>query len=390
MLLGGSDSTGGSKATKVPPVNEPRPHLHPGVEADGGLAIQRAEEGRRVHPGSGWGVRSPLTPQHMSGFKARRPPPRVHVRAPAEVEDNLKWKMPSTNTGTPETATPRHDLSGFEERYAVVEERRKRRRAQSQSAPWDGLAARLRDPAGSRPPPWVRVTAPGTKRAIAEHFGVSGAYARGTIIVATQRDKGCFPGSMALPARLMRAALEAGYWTRVAASERRCLVVQEEACHMSLWRPVAGSAAAPALPPSPLFSPKAHVALIVEFSHNAGARHRVGVPLQRLAEATAHTVRSSHRGPIQRAFKTHAGWGHIAMSGMTFRPGNGQPGASPGPWLYDSWANPPPTQAEKAQLRQGIVEGIDMDWRWLASNFPGKHACRHGTRRLRSTWCFRP
>jgi len=342
----------------------------------GGGAAHEAEP--VAVPGPSWdGIAARLCDAASS-----RPPPRVHVRAPAEVEDNLKWKMPSTNTGTPETATPRHDLSGFEERYAVVEERRKRRRAQSPSAPWDGLAARLRDPAGSRPPPWVRVTAPGTKRAIAEHFGVSGAYARGTIIVATQRDKGCFPGSMALPARLMRAALEAGYWTRVAASERRCLVVQEEACHMSLWRQVAGSAPAPALPPSPLFSPKAHVALIVEFSHNAGARHRVGVPLQRLAEATAHTVRSSHRGPIQRAFKTHAGWGHIAMSGMTFRPGNGQPGASPGPWLYDSWANPPPTQAEKAQLRQGIVEGIDMDWGWLASNFPGKHAVAAPTLQL--------
>jgi len=46
VLLRVSDSTGGSKATKVPLVHEPRPHPYPGVEADGGLAIQRAEDGR--------------------------------------------------------------------------------------------------------------------------------------------------------------------------------------------------------------------------------------------------------------------------------------------------------------------------------------------------------
>eukprot|EP00873_Tetraselmis_striata_P004005 jgi/Tetstr1/424269/TSEL_014838.t1 len=47
-------NTGGAKATKAPPVHDPRPNSQPGVEAEEGPAIPRAEDGRRARPGGGW------------------------------------------------------------------------------------------------------------------------------------------------------------------------------------------------------------------------------------------------------------------------------------------------------------------------------------------------
>eukprot|EP00873_Tetraselmis_striata_P040849 jgi/Tetstr1/461113/TSEL_006252.t1 len=77
MLLRGSGSTGGAKATKAPPVHDPRPHPQPGVEAEERLAIPRAEDGRRARPCGGGRTLGPaaaprgLTRSRLAGALAR-------------------------------------------------------------------------------------------------------------------------------------------------------------------------------------------------------------------------------------------------------------------------------------------------------------------------------
>eukprot|EP00873_Tetraselmis_striata_P017282 jgi/Tetstr1/437546/TSEL_026218.t1 len=102
--------TGGANATKAPPVHDPRPHPQPGVEAEEGPAIPRAEDGRRARAGGGGCVGPQHVPAtgphattcagHSLGLKLKMNPKRISKMYAKPCPCSAKATESEGNSGT--------------------------------------------------------------------------------------------------------------------------------------------------------------------------------------------------------------------------------------------------------------------------------------------------
>mmetsp|Transcript_27953 Transcript_27953/g.79080 ORF Transcript_27953/g.79080 Transcript_27953/m.79080 type:complete len:314 (+) Transcript_27953:171-1112(+) len=118
----------------------------------------------------------------------------------------------------------------------------------------------------------------------------------------------------------------------------------------------------------------AFVACVVDFDHETGEpmERKFARSLAGLVDACKPMVRSGHkRGNDGTSLpKEHAGWGKMAMAGLTFRPGDGTPQHIPGIWRYCSWVKGCTSQQMESIL-QDVQKDIDTDWSWLEKTCPG-------------------